>query len=302
MTFKRRIASLLSSKGKMEEGVRLMEKGDAVRGFTLLSRLAISGDTEAAFRVGRAYLDGTGVPPSLEEGARWMLGAAEAGHIEASFVLATLYTIGFPEDFEIRGPEAALELAARPAIGPRQPDFHKGFHWGQIAANAGSADAQALLGYILTNGPEDLRDLAQARSWYERSAAAGCSQGHLGLALAILHQAETDEARALAAHHLKEATKGGLGTAFDILGRMSEAGAGVPRDMGAAARYYQQAAERNMVGAQARYGLFLLEGVGVERHYGRAETWLRRAALNGDAESAALLGDLYAQGESFLPI
>lgn len=138
MTFKRRITSLLSSKGKMEEGVRLMEEGDAVRGFTLLSRLAVNGDTEASFRVGRAYLDGKGVPPSLEEGARWMLGAAEAGHIEAAFVLATLYTIGFPEGFEIRGAEAALELAPRPALGPRQPDFHKGFHWSHIAAKAGS--------------------------------------------------------------------------------------------------------------------------------------------------------------------
>ncbi|KXV61836.1 hypothetical protein AD936_06550, partial [Gluconobacter japonicus] len=102
MTFKRRIASLLSSKGKVEEGVRLMEAGDSVRGFALLSRLAIAGDTEASFRIGRAYLDGTGVPPSLEEGAYWMLGAAEAGHVEAAFVLATLYTIGFPEGFEIR--------------------------------------------------------------------------------------------------------------------------------------------------------------------------------------------------------
>ncbi|MBS1050119.1 tetratricopeptide repeat protein [Gluconobacter japonicus] len=301
MTFKRRIASLLSSKGKVEEGIRLMEAGDFVRGFALLSRLASAGDTEASFRVGRAYLDGAGVPPSLEEGAHWMLGAAEAGHVEAAFVLATLYTIGFPEGFEIRKAAATFDLAARPPSGARQPDFHKGFHWGQVAANAGFSDAQALLGYILTNGPEDLRDAVQARAWYERSAAAGCSQGHLGLALAILHQAETDDARTLAAHHLKEATKGGLGTAFDILGRMSEAGAGVPRDMGAAARYYQQAAERNIVGAQARYGLFLLEGVGIEQHYGRAETWLRRAALNGDAESAALLGDLYAQGGELPP-
>lgn len=301
MTFRRRIAALLSPKGKMEEAIRLMEGGDAVRGFTLLSRLAANGDTEAAFRVGRAYLDGRGAPPSLEEGARWILKAADAGHIEAAFVLATLYTVGFPEEFKLRGTDAGLDFAAKPAAGPRKPDFHKGLHWANIAAQAGSADAQALLGYILTNGPEDLRDLSQARSWYERSAAAGCSQGHLGLALAILHTAGTDEDRVVAARHLKEATRGGLGTAFDILGRMSEAGAGVPRDMGAAARYYKEAAERNMVGAQARYGLFLLEGVGVERHYGRAETWLRRAALNGDAESAALLGDLYSQGGELPP-
>lgn len=301
MTFKRRITSLLSSKGKLEQAIHLMETGETVRGFALLSRMAAQGDMEASFRVGRAYLDGAGVPPSLEEGARWILGAAEAGHVEATFVLATLYTVGLPEGFEIRAQTAGLDLSARPVSGERHADFHQGRHWAQVAADAGSADAQALLGYILTNGPEDLRDLPRARALYEQSAAAGCSQGHLGLALAILHSAETEDAREIAASHLKEATKGGLGTAFDILGRMSEAGAGVPQDMGAAARYYRQAAERNIVGAQARYGLFLLEGVGVELHYGRAETWLRRAALNGDAESAALLGDLYAKGGELPP-
>lgn len=301
MTFKRRITSLLSSKGKLEQAIHLMETGETVRGFALLSRMAAQGDMEASFRVGRAYLDGAGVPPSLEEGARWILSAAEAGHVEATFVLATLYTVGLPEGFEIRAQKAGLDLSARPVSGKRHPDFHQGRHWAQVAADAGSADAQALLGYILTNGPEDLRDLPRARALYEQSAAAGCSQGHLGLALAILHSAETEDARKIAASHLKEATKGGLGTAFDILGRMSEAGAGVPHDMGAAARYYRRAAERNIVGAQARYGLFLLEGVGVEQHYGRAETWLRRAALNGDAESAALLGDLYAKGGELPP-
>ncbi|MBF0887286.1 MULTISPECIES: tetratricopeptide repeat protein [Gluconobacter] len=301
MSFKSRLAALFSSKGKLDHAIRLTETGKAVQGFALLSRLAAAGDAEASFRVGRAYLDGIGVPPSLEEGARWIYQAAQAGHIEAAFVLATLYTVGLPEGFEIRPAQAGLDLSHVPSAGPRRPDFHLGLHWARIAAEAGSPDAQALLGYILTNGPDDLRDLSQARSWYDRSAAAGCSQGHLGVALSILDDARTGEALASAAQHLMEATKGGLGTAFDILGRMYESGSGVPRDLGKAATYFHEAAERNIVTAQARYGLMLLEGTGIRRHYGRAETWLKRAATNGDTQSAALLGDLCANGGDLPP-
>ncbi|MBS1102526.1 SEL1-like repeat protein [Gluconobacter sp. Dm-62] len=301
MSVKHRLAALFSSRGKLEYAIQLTETGKAVQGFALLSRLAAAGDTEAAFRVGRAYLDGLGVPPSLEDGARWIFLAAEAGHIEAAFVLATLYTIGLPEGFEIRASGKALDLSHTPAAGPRHPDFHLGIHWARIAAEGGSPDGQALLGYILTSGPEDLRDPLQARSWYDRSAAAGCSQGHLGVALSILQNANTGEELASAARHLTEATKGGLGTAFDILGRMYESGSGVPRDLGKAAGYFREAAERNVVTAQARYGVMLLEGIGTPRHYGRAETWLKRAATNGDTQSAALIGDLCANGGDLPP-
>ncbi|GBR34281.1 tetratricopeptide repeat protein [Gluconobacter kondonii] len=301
MSFKSRLAALFSSKGKLEYAIRLTESGKAVQGFALFSRLAATGDGEASFRVGRAYLDGIGVPPSLGDGARWIYQAAQAGHTEATFVLATLYTVGLPEGFEIQSVRDGLDLSHVPSSGPRHPDFHLGLHWAKIAAEAGSPDAQALLGYILTNGPEDLRDLSQARSWYDRSAAAGCSQGHLGVALSILDNARTDEELSSAARHLMEATKGGLGTAFDILGRMYESGSGVPRDLGKAATYFHEAAERNIVTAQARYGLMLLEGTGIRRHFGRAETWLKRAATNGDTQSAALLGDLCANGGDLPP-
>ncbi|MBF0862068.1 tetratricopeptide repeat protein [Gluconobacter kanchanaburiensis] len=301
MSIKHRFGSLLSSKGKLEYAIHLTETGQAVQGFALLSRLAAAGDAEASFRVGRAYLDGIGVPPSLEDGARWIYQAAQAGHTEAAFVLATLYTVGLPEGFEIQTSREALDLSHTPEAGPRHPDFHLGLRWARVAAEAGSPDAQALLGYILTSGPEDLRDLPQARTWYERSAQAGCSQGHLGMALCILQDASTDEDLAAAAEHLREASKGGLGTAFDILGRMYESGSGVPRDLGRAAEYFREAAERNIVAAQAKYGLMLLEGIGTPRHFGRAETWLKRAAMNGDTQSAALLGDLCANGGDLPP-
>lgn len=301
MSLKQRFSSYFNPQAKLAYALQLLDGENAVRGVQLLGQLAKDGVVEAKFRLGRAYLDGKGAPPSLEEGARWMLQAAEAGHSEAAFILATLYTIGLPEGFEIRGETGGLDLSVRPEQGPRISDFHQGKYWAHKAAVENFADAQALLGYILTNGPEELRDLAQAREWYQKSAQAGCSQGHLGLAFALLNDAETDEQRQYAARHFLEASKGGLGTAFEFLGRMSEAGIGLPQSMSAAAEYYRQGAEQNVLYAQARYGLMLLEGVGVDQHYGKAETMLRRAALGGDAESAAVLGDLNANGGDLPP-
>ena len=301
MALTHRFSSLFSVRAKLAQGIKLLENGQPLKGFSILSTLAKQGNVEAQYRVGRCYLEALGAPASLEEGARWLRRAADAGKTEACFILATLYAMGMPEGFEVRKEEEVLDLSARVAPAERRADFYQARHWASIAAEAGSADAQALLGYILTNGPEDIRDQVEARQWYERSAEAGCSQGHLGMGLVILRDAETAEDQAKAAVHFQEATKGGLGTAFSILGRMSETGSGIPRDLGRAAEYYRQAAERNIVPAQARYGIMLLEGQGIERNAGRAETWLRRAALGGDSESAALLGDIYANGGDLPP-
>jgi uncharacterized protein len=297
MSLKQRLAARFSRSARLQYGVSLMESGDAKQGFALLSDVAAAGDPEAQYRVGRAYLDGTGVPPSLEEGARWLRLAAEAGRVDARFTLATLYTIGLPEGME----EGALSLSAKDAPPKRVPDFDKALHWARLAADAGSPDAQALLGYILTVGPEHLRDSTQARSWYEKSATAGCSQGHLGLGLTFLNEARDDAGLQRAAEQLRFATRGNLGTALYLLGVLNEQGRGMPRDLAAAADYYRRGAERGVPAAQSRYGYMLLEGRGVGRDISRAETWLRRAALSGETEAAALLGDVYARGGDLPP-
>ncbi|MFT8421562.1 MAG: sel1 repeat family protein, partial [Gluconacetobacter sp.] len=96
----RRVLSALgarfSPRARLVHALRLIEDGDVVAGVALLGSVAEAGVPEAQFRVGRAYLDGTGVPPSLVEGARWMRRAAEAGWVEARMVLGTLYLFGLP--------------------------------------------------------------------------------------------------------------------------------------------------------------------------------------------------------------
>ncbi|WP_373319627.1 tetratricopeptide repeat protein, partial [Gluconacetobacter johannae] len=190
-----RVGARFSQRARLAHALALLAEGEAVEGFGHLSILAGAGMPEAQFRVGRAYLDGTGVPPSLVEGARWMRRAAEAGWVEARLVLGTLYLFGLPHE---AGAAQGLRLTAE-TPGDSTPDPTAAAHWARLAAEAGSPDAQALYGYILANGPDELRDVAAAEDWFARAAAAGCAQGHLGLGLAWLRAATDEAGRARAA-------------------------------------------------------------------------------------------------------
>ena len=52
----------------LKRGLKLQEAGDVKNGFGQLSKAARAGIPEAEFRVGRCYLEGSGVPPSRADG------------------------------------------------------------------------------------------------------------------------------------------------------------------------------------------------------------------------------------------
>ena len=94
------ILSPFSAAAALRRAVRLTDKGDRRAAFPLLARAARAGIAEAEFRIGRCYLEGTGVPPSRGNGVRWLEKAATQGYVEAQALLATLCLNGM-------GPEQA---------------------------------------------------------------------------------------------------------------------------------------------------------------------------------------------------
>jgi TPR repeat protein len=94
MSFIDRIVSAGSPMAALKRAIQLDEAGEGRRAFTLFTRAAKAGLPEAQFRVGRAYLKGTGVPVSRRDGAAWLERAAQAGWVEAQTLLATLYLYG----------------------------------------------------------------------------------------------------------------------------------------------------------------------------------------------------------------
>lgn len=201
-------------------GEALAAQGKLVEAFSEFARAAEANLPEAALRVARCYLEGKGVPPSTREGARWLERAAEAGLAEAQALLAALYLRGIPAGTAGAVASEALELASvRPAAAlfasneAAAPDFERALCWARQAAENGSADGQALLGYILSSGPKTLRDLPAAEEWYRRAAAARCPQGQFGYALALLREAGDAKRVAEGMAELTAAAEAGLPTA-----------------------------------------------------------------------------------------
>jgi TPR repeat protein len=88
------LIGLGSPAATLRRAVRLSEEGKVAEAFPLLARAAKAGNAEAEYRVARCYLEGSGVPASRVEGARWLERAAGRGHIEAQTLLAALCVNG----------------------------------------------------------------------------------------------------------------------------------------------------------------------------------------------------------------
>ena len=220
--------------------------------------------------------------------------AASHGCVEAQSLLAALCLQGFVRgvsaDSAGRQPRADQLLFGDETLA--DPDFGSAITWARLAAVAGSAKGQALLAYILSHGPESMRDLDDGEQWYKRSAAAGCPEGSLGYALSLARYAKDDEGWRLVREQLNHAAEAGLPTAIYLLGTLADQGLGTARDPEAAALFYRDAAENGLRPAQLRWGIALMEGAGVAQDFVAGETWLRRAALAGDPEAAVLVGNL----------
>jgi TPR repeat protein len=281
---------------------QLWGTGQTIRALRVLERAADAGSGEAGLRIARAYLDGRGVPANATEGMRWLERAAQRDHVPAQALLAALLLRGLGAAPRERSTADLFHDKARPdpVTGP-EPSFEHALAWARRAAAAGSADAQPVLGYILTSGPEEYRDLEQAHTLYQKAAEAGSPQGALGYAISLAGRAPDLDGQREIARWLDAAAKAGLPTAYYLLGEAHERGIAGVQDLPAAVENYRLAAEQGHRSAQAKYGLALLLGRGTDKEPVNGESWLRRAALAGDAEAAALVGDLYARGGDLPP-
>ena len=195
-----RLRGLLTPGAVLREAFAAAEAGRLQDVFPVISAAAQKGDRRAQYWVGKGYLEGRGVPHSRVTATQWLTRAAEGGQREAQSVLAALYLTGASK---AEGRLGGASVFADD--GATEPDFGQAARWARPAAEGGSADAQALLAYLMTSGPEEMRDLPAAMDWYRKSAEAGCAQGSLGLALAILRDAKDDADRAKAAAEMAKA-------------------------------------------------------------------------------------------------
>src|ERR1700751_1349190 len=113
-----RLIGLTSPAAALRRAIRLSEEGKAAEAFPLLTRSAKAGMAEAEYRVARCYLEGSGVPPSRAEGARWLEPAASHGWVEAQALLSTLCVRGLAN-----GTNGTLADRLFSVDEPDEPDF-----------------------------------------------------------------------------------------------------------------------------------------------------------------------------------
>jgi TPR repeat protein len=107
-----RLIGLASPEAALRRAVRLSEQGKVAEAFPLLTRSAKAGIADAEYRVACCYLEGTGVPASRIEGARWLQRAAGRGHLEAQTLLGGLCVHGLAGDIGA-DPNACLPKRSR---------------------------------------------------------------------------------------------------------------------------------------------------------------------------------------------
>lgn len=270
--FRRLLSAFRRPANALDRAKALARRGEHTKAFPLLVNAARAGVAEAARLAGECYLQGDGVPANGRQGLRWLHVAADLGDPDAQTRLAA---------FALQG------VCDRPGglfgTSGGKPDYAQAAAW---CRRADTPEAMALLAFILTEGPEPMRDPAAGEALYRRSAEAGWPNGQLGLAVLLLARGDP-AGRPL----LERAAAGGLAAADYLLGMLAE-GDGA---MAEAAERYRRAGEAGSVPGQRRLGFALLAGRGVRQDAFQAETWMRKAALAGDAPAAAVVGFLYVR-------
>ena len=180
-----------------------------------------------------------------------------------------------------------------------QVDHGRASYWlRQAAVEHGAVEAFAAYGRSFRAGFAQEPDVAQARHWYEKAAAAGDDGAPLAIAF-MLRDGELGEADAKgAAERFRVLADAGNAVAQSALAHILLGDVGVAADHAEAFALYSAAAEAGERSAYAGLAFLHRHGLGTRVDAEQEEHWLRRAADSGHADSQYRLGRLvHARGE-----
>jgi localization factor PodJL len=133
--------------------------GDQAAGAKHLREAAELGHAQAAYALGLAYIEGSGVPEDLELSAKWINRAADLGDPGAEFLVGSSFYAG---------------------IGVEQ-DIPRGLSFLERAAVQGHSKAQFLLGQAYVDGVGVRENAQWAARWYGKAARGGHPQAQYAL-------------------------------------------------------------------------------------------------------------------------
>lgn len=142
--------------GDLKHGAAI-EAGAYAKAFALVRPLAVGGNAQAEYLMGRMYAQGQGVPEDDYRAYAWYRKAADAGVAAAR---------GFAR--------AELDLGNMYALGQGvKRDEAQALSWARKAAGHGDMHAQDQMGDRYADGNGVPKDKGKAVAWYRKAAAQG---------------------------------------------------------------------------------------------------------------------------------
>lgn len=269
------------------------------------------------YRIGKMYAADIGTDQDYNKAARWLKGAASAGHKYAQYSLAGLYRQGqgVAQDdvqaFHLYGcsaeqgnPYADYELAKmyRDGIGTQKDGRQAGVHFENtfdgflhLEAKSGDDKLQYRLGQMLHTGTGTERDDVAAADYWERAAKMGNVHAQYALGKLWLENGSGDTAQAI--RWITKAAEAGNAAAQYTLGKLCLTGEVMEKDTARAVELFTLSAGQGNEYAAYRLGRLYLSGEEVPKDAEEAVRWLSFSAERGNQYAQYALGKLYLSGE-----
>ena len=235
---------------------------------------ARTGDAEAWYKIGEAYLFGVGVKLNWREALKAYKRAANLRCVAAMTRLAVCY----------------LRFAGEP---------EKAVSWFRRAADMGRADAMYALSVCFYAGHGVAQNPQTAFEWLRKAAEFGNPVAMRELAFRYETGADVEPDPTRATRWYRKAADYGDADAMRKLGEWCESGeGGFEFDPEQAARWYRMAADYGSALAMRKLGRCFENGFGVKPNAEEAARWLRMADDWGAAENNE--ATLYADAETLV--
>jgi uncharacterized protein len=264
---------------------RAFSKGKNAAGVAALIRLSRDPDPQVFFRLGECYEKGLGALRNFPSAVRWYEAAAEHGMAEAMVKLGEIYLSG-----------RLLQVSHPPGNAPAKPtsaaqggrlslfrnsvpcDYQKAIYWNSRAADAGSADAQARLGFQYATATGTAKDVVKAKDWFAAAAAQGNAAGQFGMGVLLANGTFGPPDTVAAASWFEKAVEGGDAQAKMALAQLllNSRDAGI--DCARLVSLLHDLADGGHTWAMFQLGVLYQDGIGMKQDLTLAETWLRRAS------------------------
>lgn len=288
---------------------KLFEEGKGVRqdsrkAVECYTKAADLGNADALFRLGQMYESSYMVSRNPGKSEVYFSQAMSAGHKGArrEFAIQLIAQGGESRTRGIKLLEEAVRDKDRNAyriLGEAfagksggEKNMIRAIEMFRYGAESGDAVSQYELGRAYETGDGVERNYIDAFRWYAKAEQNGCAKASYRMGMCMIEGRGTQKDLYRGAAALKRASRLGDDEASIELGKVLESGAGIDADAEAALACYAVPALKGNVWAQKKSGELCVQ-IGCDD---QALSWIEKAAKQGDAEAAALAGDMFYKG------